>query len=168
MLPFHIVDVFTTGVAATGNQLLVVEDHTDVLSDGAMQSMAAEIGFAESAFVRSDGGVRIFTIDGEVPQAGHPIIGLSEIIGGPCEWPGKQLSIATKKGTIGVVSGSQAGSWFATQDQPDWLGHASRGSVEPLLKRGAEGLVGDDYPVGSTCGLPYALVPVESEMALPT
>ena len=165
-LPFHIVDVFTTGAASTGNQLLVVEDRADSLTDEAMQSIASEIGFAESAFVRSKDTVRIFTVDVEVPQAGHPIIGLSEIIGGPCRAHGKQLVLGTKKGPIHVESGEQPGSWFAMQDPPDWLGHASRRSVEPLLKSGAGHLVGDAYPIGSTCGLPYALVPVSSEASL--
>ena len=50
-LKFHIVDVFTTGDAFSGNQLLVVEDRNDLLSDQTMQIIAAEIGFAESAFV---------------------------------------------------------------------------------------------------------------------
>ena len=45
------------------------------LSDADMLSIAKEIGFAESAFVRKDNAVRIFTTDEEVPQAGHPILG---------------------------------------------------------------------------------------------
>ena len=32
-LPFHLLDVFTTGAAMTGNQLLVVEDWDDTLTD---------------------------------------------------------------------------------------------------------------------------------------
>ena len=70
-LPFHIVDVFTTGTAMTGNQLLVIEDRADALSDSQMQSIAAEIGFAESAFMRAAGGVRIFTVDEEVKHDGN-------------------------------------------------------------------------------------------------
>ena len=149
----------------TGNQLLVVEDHAEVLSDSQMQAIAAEIGFAESAFVRRGGGVRIFTCDAEVPQAGHPIIGLAEIIGGPCSTPGRRLTLLTKKGPVGVVSG-EAGTWYMSQDPPDWLGHASRRSVAGILRSGASSLVGDSFPIGSTCGLPYALVPVASEAEL--
>ena len=165
-LPFHIVDVFTTGQPMTGNQLLVVEDRADSLSDSAMQAIASEIGFAESAFVRSADAVRIFTVDSEVPQAGHPIIGLSEIIGGPCDRAGRKLSLKTKKGPIGVVSGPTAGTWFASQDPPLWLGHASKQSVASILRFGPLFLCGEQFPIGSTCGLPYALVPVETEAAL--
>lgn len=165
-LPFHIVDVFTIGDGgASGNQLLVVDDRKESLSDSEMQAIAAEIGFAESAFVRSSGGVRIFTIDEEVPQAGHPIIGLSEIIGGPCSYAGKQMTLLTKKGPVAVESGG-ASTWFMSQDPPQWLGSASKGSVALLLKAGAESLVGETFPIGSTCGLPYALVPVASASAL--
>ena len=165
-LPFTIVDVFTTGEAMTGNQLLVVEDRADSLSDSAMQCIAAEIGFAESAFVRSNDSVRIFTIDEEVPQAGHPIIGTAEVVGGPCAAPGRQLTLVTRKGPISVRSGAAGGTWFASQDPPVWLGHASRSSVGTVLRSGAERLVGESFAIGSTCGLPYALVPVATRAAL--
>ena len=77
---FHILDVFTTGRPMSGNQLLVLEDHDNTLSTAAMQKIAQEIGFAESAFVRQPASgcaasVRIFTTDAEVPQAGHPLVG---------------------------------------------------------------------------------------------
>lgn len=100
-LPFHILDVFTTGRPMSGNQLLVVEDRNDTLSTEAMQQIAAEIGFAESAFVRSPTGgcaatVRIFTTDAEVPQAGHPIIGLSEVVGSGVD--ASEFAMMTNKG----------------------------------------------------------------------
>ena len=53
-----------------------------------------------------------------------------------------------------------------SQDPPEWLGYASSLSVQCLLRVGAEHLVGDRFPIGSTCGLPYVLVPVDSEAAL--
>ena len=168
-LPFHILDVFTDEAeASSGNQLLVVEDRADVLTSDAMQAIAAEIGFAESAFVCSAGAVRIFTIDEEVPQAGHPIIGLAEIVGGPSSVRGKHICLRTKKGPIDVKSG-QPSSWFMSQDAPEWLGHASRLAVASILvqRDGHESkLVGSAFPIGSTCGLPYALVPVTTEAAL--
>ena len=110
-----------------------------------MQQIAAEIGFAESAFVRSPTGgcaatVLIFTTDAEVrhtctldcrdscclhgfpghrpttscvcaraeletfpgpfraqvPQAGHPIIGLSEVVGSGVD--GSEFAMMTNKG----------------------------------------------------------------------
>jgi len=66
-----------------------------------MQQIAAEIGFAESAFVRSPTGgcaatVRIFTTDAEVPQAGHPIIGLSEVVGSGVD--ASEFAMMTNKG----------------------------------------------------------------------
>ena len=161
-LPFHICDVFTTGESLSGNQLLVVEDVDEILSDASMQAIASEIGFAESAFIRNGNVVRIFTTDEEVPQAGHPIIGLSEIMGGEtlCE-----LELFTRKGPIRTWPGEVKGTWWASQDPPEWLGDVARSSVAALLRGSAE-VVGDSFPVGSTCGLPYALVPVPSEAEL--
>ena len=173
-LPFHILDVFTTGRPMSGNQLLVVEDHEDTLSTEAMQAIAKEIGFAESAFVRKAdtssfsaavASVRIFTIDEEVPQAGHPIVGLSEIVGSSVE--AKKFTMLTKKGPIVVRQGAAGNEWFASQDPCDFMGNVSAASVKALLSHGASDLNAyPDFKCGSTCGLPYALVPMQSEAAL--
>lgn len=169
-LPFHILDVFTTGQPMSGNQLLVVEDHDEVLSTAAMQQIAAEIGFAESAFVRRpaescSASVRIFTTDHEVPQAGHPIIGLSEIIGSSLDV--NEFSMMTKKGPIRVQR--RHNEWFASQDPCEWLGTASASSVASLLDDPhSVALSAKAYPIGSTCGLPYALVAVSEEAVLDT
>jgi PhzF family phenazine biosynthesis protein len=178
-LPFHILDVFTTGRPMSGNQLLVVEDHEDTLSTAAMQQIATEIGFAESAFVRKPTNgcvsevrycaatVRIFTIDEEVPQAGHPIIGLNDVIGSGLE--ANEFAMMTSKGPISVRRGAAANEWFASQDACDWLGTASAASVADLQATGRSAPLatkGVTYPIGSTCGLPYVLVPVDSEQIL--
>ena len=165
-LKFHIVDVFTTGKPNSGNQLLVVEDRDEMLSDASMQAISAEIGFAESAFVRSGAKVKIYTVDEEVPQAGHPVIGLSEIVGGPCQAAGKRLTLLTKKGPIEVTSGDEACCWFASQDPPEWRGELPRSRVASVVLRSSADIVGDAFPIGSTCGLYYALVPLASEAAL--
>jgi trans-2,3-dihydro-3-hydroxyanthranilate isomerase len=172
-LPFSILDVFTTGQSMSGNQLLVVEDHADTLSTAAMQQIAKEIGFAESAFVRKPSGgcaaaVRIFTIDAEVPQAGHPIIGLSEVIG--TSLAAEEFTMMTLKGPISVRRGARS-TWFASQDPCEWLGMASASSVASLLNADSTSTLvdcGASHPIGSTCGLPYALVAMPSEEALET
>ena len=178
-LPFHILDVFTNGEPMSGNQLLVVEDREDTLSTAAMQKIAKEIGFAESAFVRKPAegtaaSVRIFTTDQEVPQAGHPIIGLSEVVGRGLDAAAvdaqdctKAFAMQTRKGPI-TVRQIADGQWFASQDPAEWLGFASKQSVAVLLQGpvDAVALIGDAFPIGSTCGLPYALVSMASEAAL--
>jgi trans-2,3-dihydro-3-hydroxyanthranilate isomerase len=146
----------------------------DTLSTEGMLQIAKEIGFAESAFVRQK-DVRIFTVDEEVPQAGHPIIGLAEVIGAEKKKasPGEEelsFTMQTKKGPITVRSGAEAGQWFASQDPPEWLGDATAESVAAIM-RGAVGvsdLAGTAFPIGTTTGLNYALVSVSSEAALDT
>lgn len=161
-LPFHLLDVFTTGAPSSGNQLLVVEDLADSLSSESMLAIAQEINFAESAFVRAH-GVRIFTIDQEVQQAGHPVLGLAEVVG---REGSDQVTLQTQKGPITVRRGNATGQWTASQDPPEWRGTVRKAEVAPLLRSGAEGLVGSSFPIGSTCGLPYALVSISSPEAL--
>ena len=81
-LPFVQLDVFTS-VPLEGNQLAVFADGRD-LSDAEMQAVAKEMNLSETAFIlprdaateRERGvRVRIFTVDEELPFAGHPTLG---------------------------------------------------------------------------------------------
>ena len=73
------VDVFNTA-AFTGNPLAVVFDADD-LSTSAMQAMTRWLNLSETAFLlrpsapNADYRVRIFTLDREMPFAGHPTLG---------------------------------------------------------------------------------------------
>jgi trans-2,3-dihydro-3-hydroxyanthranilate isomerase len=63
----------------TGNGLAVVHD-ADALSDATMHAFAREMRLSETSFVQSAEGAadyrhRIFTMDGEIPFAGHPSLG---------------------------------------------------------------------------------------------
>lgn len=83
MLQYSVYDVFTDRPFA-GNQLAVI-DAADGLDDAQMLAIAREFGFSESVFVQSarpatvgppaTARVRIFTMRGEIPFAGHPTIG---------------------------------------------------------------------------------------------
>src|SRR5271166_2563738 len=83
---FHFVqlDVFTSRVLE-GNQLAVFTDARG-LSDNEMQKLAREMNLAETTFIlprdeateRDEGHkVRIFTVNEELPFAGHPTLGTS-------------------------------------------------------------------------------------------
>src|SRR5690349_21673120 len=52
------------------------------LSDEAMQSVAADLGYAETVFFedRSTARLRIFTPATELPLAGHPLVGASWLL----------------------------------------------------------------------------------------
>lgn len=81
---FYIVDVFAESKYA-GNQLAVVRNAAG-LSTEEMQTIAKEMNYSETTFVLSDeennGGydVRIFTVNEELPYAGHPTLGTAYII----------------------------------------------------------------------------------------
>jgi trans-2,3-dihydro-3-hydroxyanthranilate isomerase len=82
---FEIVDVFTRSALA-GNQLAVVTDARG-LTEGQMQAIAKEFGFAESTFVlppadpANTAQLRIFTPEEEMPFAGHPNVGTGFVLG---------------------------------------------------------------------------------------
>jgi trans-2,3-dihydro-3-hydroxyanthranilate isomerase len=67
-------DVFTDRPFA-GNPLAVVLD-ADALDSERMQALARELGLSETVFVLEDAArLRIFTPGGEIPLAGHPVVG---------------------------------------------------------------------------------------------
>ena len=80
--PFAHLDVFTS-VPLEGNQLAVISDARG-LSDDEMQKVAKEMNLSETTFVlprdadteaREGVRVRIFTVQEELPFAGHPTLG---------------------------------------------------------------------------------------------
>ena len=77
-LRYHRVDVFTDRPLG-GNPLAVFRD-ADGISDVTMQAVAREMNLSETVFVlrpteRADVRLRIFTVDRELPLAGHPVVG---------------------------------------------------------------------------------------------
>ncbi len=82
--PFYLVDVFAEKKYA-GNQLAVIRN-AEGLSDLDMQNIAREMNYSETTFIMSDlernGGydVRIFSLNEELPFAGHPTLGTAFII----------------------------------------------------------------------------------------
>src|SRR5258707_5238935 len=78
------VDVFTDR-AFGGNQLAVVLD-AGGLSTAQMQAIASEFNYSETTFVlpprdgAHDARVRIFTVNSEIPFAGHPNVGTAFVL----------------------------------------------------------------------------------------
>jgi PhzF family phenazine biosynthesis protein len=77
--PFSMVDVFGDGLFA-GNPLAVIHDGSG-LDTAEMQRIAHWLNLSETTFLlpptdaRADYRVRIFTVDRELPFAGHPTLG---------------------------------------------------------------------------------------------
>lgn len=111
---FHIVDVFAER-AYEGNPLAVVLGD-EGLDRAAMQVIAAEINYSETAFVartaQPDGSwrVRLYTPAREVDFAGHPILGTAAVIrdrlagAGPVRLDLRvgQVPVTFESGTAGV------------------------------------------------------------------
>jgi trans-2,3-dihydro-3-hydroxyanthranilate isomerase len=100
---FRLVDVFTEHPFA-GNQLCVVPEPPEGLTDEQMQALAREIGFSETTFATVTGPtsyrMRIFTPASELPFAGHPTLGTAFTLVSE----GRVASDATQTTTAGDVS----------------------------------------------------------------
>ncbi len=102
------VDVFTS-TALEGNSLAVFLDGHG-LSDQEMQAIAREMNLSETTFIlprdaaeeRERGTrVRIFTVQEELPFAGHPTLGTAFVIRG--SGGGKQVTLDLKLGKVPVT-----------------------------------------------------------------
>src|SRR5579864_3684151 len=123
-LSFVTLDVFTS-VPLEGNQLAVFTDARG-LSDSEMQALAREMNLAETTFIiprdrqteaRRGVRVRIFTVQEELPFAGHPTLGTAVVLRGGKKVP--QISLDLKVGKIPVTFSERGGKVFGEMRQRD-------------------------------------------------
>ncbi len=171
--PFVHVDVFTS-TPLEGNQLAVFTDARG-LSDSDMQAVAREMNLSETTFILpEDGGlsqqrpvrVRIFTVDEELPFAGHPTLGTAMVVRGSSSAP--EVVLDLKVGKIPVRFSERKGLPFGmmTQRDPEFGQTHSREAVAR-----AAGLrvdqIADDVPIQTvSTGNAFAIVPLASLGAL--
>jgi trans-2,3-dihydro-3-hydroxyanthranilate isomerase len=109
----EVVRVFTRGPDG-GNHLGIVDQ---LLGDGDMQAIAAEVGFSETIFfdpAESEPAVRIFTPTSELPFAGHPLVGLTWWLGRT----GRPTTLVTGVGPVSVRSFGDRAEVDAALGQP--------------------------------------------------
>src|SRR3984893_8348006 len=100
------VDVFTDR-AFGGNPLAVVLD-AGGLSTARMQAIASEFNYSETTFVLPprDGAqapqVRIFTVNNEIPFAGHPNVGTAFVLATQAAKPPARLKFEEGAGLVPV------------------------------------------------------------------
>jgi trans-2,3-dihydro-3-hydroxyanthranilate isomerase len=100
------VDVFTDR-AFGGNPLAVVLD-AGGLSIAQMQAIASEFNYSETTFVlpshhgAHDAQVRIFTVNNEIPFAGHPNVGTAFVLATQATRPPARLLFEEKAGLVPV------------------------------------------------------------------
>src|SRR5215208_520501 len=159
-------DVFAERPLA-GNPLAVVDD-ADGVSDEAMLSLAREVRLSETTFVQSadvDGADyrnRIFTVETEIPFAGHPSLGTAVAV---ARWRGLEKASfvqVTRAGLQPIEVGSDAGRWRAemVQNEAEFGTELDAGAAMGAVGLGAAEAHPDHPPQVVSTGLPAAIVPV--------
>ena len=170
-------DVFTDKLFG-GNQLAVFLDGRGLSSD-AMQAIAKEMNFSETTFVlppaqpEAEVHVRIFTPGGELPMAGHPVIGTAFALArAGVLHPGRDhvvfgLGVGPTHVSL-VWRGDELSFAWMTQRNPafgtpllDLAGAAA------VLRLPAAAVAGAGLPVQMvSCGVPVLLVPLATRRAV--
>ena len=176
-------DVFTR-TPFTGNPLAVFTDASG-LTEQQMQALAREMNLSETTFIlprepqveAKDGKrVRIFTVDEELPFAGHPTLGTALYLHNTAASRADEIVLDLNVGKIGVRfsadsnnrSNRVAGDVFGEMRQrdPEFGPTLQRDKVASVL-RGDAGEIASEWPsqVVST-GLPFAIVPIRESKTL--
>jgi trans-2,3-dihydro-3-hydroxyanthranilate isomerase len=176
-------DVFTR-MPLTGNPLAIFTDARG-LTDQQMQALAREMNLSETTFVlprepqveaQEGKRVRIFTVEEELPFAGHPTLGTALYLYNTAASRGDETVLDLNVGKIGVRfstdsnsrSNRVAGDVFGEMRQrdPEFGPTLPRDKVASVLRGGA-GEIASEWPsqVVST-GLPFAIVPIRDSKTL--
>ena len=113
------VDVFTDR-AFGGNPLAVVLD-AGGLSTAQMQAIATEFNYSETTFVlpprdpAHDAQVRIFTVNREIPFAGHPNVGTAFVLATQAAKPPARLQFEESAGLVPVEILTEQGKVVGTE-----------------------------------------------------
>src|SRR3954470_5749435 len=172
MRRFHykLVDVFTKEPLA-GNMLAVFTDARG-LTDAEMQKLAKETNLSETTFilprekeVEAESGVkvRIFTVEEELPFAGHPTLGTANVLRAMNSGSQKQIDLDLKVGKIPVVFEDGSGAFGEmTQRDPEFGQKHRREDIAPIGGLRAEDLR-DDLPIQTvSTGMAFMIAPVKS------
>jgi trans-2,3-dihydro-3-hydroxyanthranilate isomerase len=167
-LAFVQMDVFSSR-PLEGNQLAVFTDGRG-LSSEEMQAIAREMHFSETTFVLPDPAappgaparVRIFTVEEELPFAGHPTLGTAMVLRGA--GAAREVVLDLPVGRIPVAFEDRPEGTFGEMRQQDprfGAVHARADFARAL------GLSPDDLDPGLpvetvSTGLPFTVVPIRS------
>jgi len=167
------VDVFTD--RPFGGNPLAVFPEAEGLTDEEMQQIAREMNLSETTFVLppqatgADFKVRIFTPGGELPFAGHPVVGTHWVLAHlgrvrlrePVTWVTFELGVGVMPADL-HVSGGRVERVVMTQAQPTF--HAILEDVSELaagLGLPPEAITATGLPVQVvSTGLPGLIVPL--------
>ncbi len=173
ILNYRLLDVFADS-PLKGNQLAVFLD-TGELSVEEMQEIAREMNLSETTFVlnpeddaHSPGGIRarIFTVEEELPFAGHPTLGtsfvLQEILGR------KEISLSLKVGKVDVtfIEGEKGLYGEMVQPEPVFGKTHRREDIAEIL-RISQVEIDESIPIESvSTGNEFIIVPLKHKETL--
>ena len=162
------VDVFTDR-ALEGNSLAVFLDGRG-LSTETMQAIAREMNLSETTFVlpgeaaaEREGGVRvrIFTVEEELPFAGHPTLGTAFVLRG--QSGAAEVRLALNVGTLPVRFEERPGQAVfgeMTQKNPEFGSTHDRAQVAGVLGIEASDL-DPNFPIQTvSTGVPFTVAPI--------
>jgi trans-2,3-dihydro-3-hydroxyanthranilate isomerase len=163
-------DVFSSR-PLEGNSLAVFLDGRG-LSDGEMQSIAKEMNLSETTFIfprdqaaeRERGvRVRIFTVQEELPFAGHPTLGTAFALRGQSR--AEKVTLELSVGKVPVVFEDNAGEpafGEMTQVDPIFGIQHDRVAVARVLGLGAQAF-DESLPIETvSTGVPFTVTPLKS------
>jgi trans-2,3-dihydro-3-hydroxyanthranilate isomerase len=176
-LPFGLVDVFARApLSGNGLCVFLLADELPELTAPAMQRITQEMRQFETIFLRRSEGTgrfqaRIFTMEEELPFAGHPILGAAAFL--HAELFSVQLAVSfdfvTLARNIPAASRRVGEAYLAEMDQGAAVlnGPIARGENNPFLE--ALNLTASDLAPGLplqvvSTGLPYLIVPIRANL----
>ncbi len=172
--PFYLVDVFAEDKYA-GNQLAVIRNAANLTGEE-MQKIAAEMNYSETTFILQDepiqGGysVRIFSLDEELPFAGHPTLGTAyiiqqELIRSEVDEVTLNLGVGPIPVSFSYLNGRPDILWMK-QIPPVFGRKYSPRDLAPVLGL-TEGQIDNRHPIEEvSTGLPFIIVPLKNLAAV--
>jgi trans-2,3-dihydro-3-hydroxyanthranilate isomerase len=174
-------DVFTR-TPLTGNPLAVFTDSRDI-SDQEMQALAREMNLSETTFIlprgpeveaRDGKRVRIFTVNEELPFAGHPTLGTALYLHNAAPFPEIFLDLNVGKIAVRFRADSKdrsdrvTGNVFGEMRQrdPEFGPTLARDEIAAALRGGADQIASEWPSQIISTGLPFAIVPIRDAKAL--
>jgi trans-2,3-dihydro-3-hydroxyanthranilate isomerase len=169
------VDVFTDR-AFGGNPLGVVLD-AEGLSTAQMLSIAREFNYSETTFVlppreaKHDAEVRIFTVNSEIPFAGHPNVGTAYVLASRATAIASRLTFEEKAGLVPVeiqiAQGKVTGAELTAPQPLNRLTEVPVEQVAACLSLTPADIITDRHqPHVISVGLPFLAAEIASREAL--
>lgn len=176
-------DVFTR-TPLTGNPLAIFTDARG-LSDAQMQALAREMNLSETTFVlprersveaQEGKRVRIFTVDEELPFAGHPTLGTALYLHNTAASRVDEIVLDLNVGKIGVRFRADsndrrnhvAGDVFGEMRQrdPEFGPILPQGKIANVFQDSASEIASEWPSQIVSTGLPFAIVPIRNAKTL--